>query len=275
MLIIDFKLQLMYYEKEGDNMFYELKHSATTDYFMKANGKNYEFPAHIQECFELIVVTSGELNITLNKNSLSLKKGEAVLIFPNIVHSMLPSECEFVICIFSPLLVTAYYSKISNLLPDNPIFAMPQNLLDILIKMDKESSILAKKGFLYLLCDCFDKNRTYTKQKDGDYTLLIKILHYIETNYKKECTLKSLSENIGYDYTYVSRIFKDLVGLSFNNYVNYYRLNNACYLFENTKHSITNCALESGYTSIRSFNRNFKNQYGITPSEYAQKLKNK
>lgn len=254
-------------------MFLELKHSATIDHFMKSYGKNYEFPTHIHECFELLVVTNGELNITLDNSNLKLRKDEAVLIFPNVVHSMIHSDCEFIICIFSPLLVTAYYSKVSHLLPDNPVFKIPDNLLEILNKLDNHSSILAKKGFLYLLCEQFDQNRTYTKQKDGDYTLLVKILHYIENNYKKECSLKSLSETIGYDYTYVSRLFKDLVGLSFNNYVNYYRLNNACYLFENSKNSITNCALESGYTSIRSFNRNFKKQFGITPSEYTNNIK--
>lgn len=231
------------------------------------------FPAHIQECFELIIVTNGELKMTLNDETIVLKKGKAVLIFPNLVHSMLQSRCEFVLCIFSPLLVSAYCSKISNSLPDNFTFDMPQNLLEILLSLDKTSSTLAKKGFLYLLCDHFNQDRTYQKQSNDHKNILVKIFQYIENNYKQECNLKSLSNEIGYDYTYLSRHFKNSVGVSFNNYVNFYRLTNACYLFENTQKSITDCANDSGYTSIRSFNRNFKKQFGITPSEYAQKLK--
>lgn len=254
-------------------MFYEFIHPATTDYFKIAKGKNYEFPAHIQECFEVIVVTSGELNMTLDKNTVTIKQGQAIMVFPNIVHSMLPSNCEFVICIFSPLLVTAYYSKISHLLPDSFVFNMPENLLDILQNLGKDASTLAKKGFLYLLCDHFNQGRTYTKHRKYEMNLLVKIFNYIENNYKSECNLKFLAKKIGYDYTYVSRYFKESVGISFNNYVNFYRLNNACYLFENTKQNIATCALESGYTSIRSFNRNFKNHFGITPSEYTKEKK--
>ncbi len=253
-------------------MFYEFVHRATSDYFMKTNGKNIEFPSHIQECFEMIVVTKGVLNMNIDNQTLSLKEGKGLLIFPNIIHSMLPNECEFIICIFSPLLVSAFNSKTSNLLPDNFVFDMPENLLNILQNIDKNSSTLAKKGFLYLLCDHFNQGRTYSKQKEQT-NFLIKIFQYVEENYKQDCNLKTISEKIGYDYTYVSRHFKDTVGVSFNSYVNFYRLSNVCYLFENTKESITNCALESGYTSIRSFNRNFKKQYGITPSEYTRNIK--
>ena len=254
-------------------MFYEFIHPATTDYFMKSRGKNFEFPAHIQECFELIVVENGRLNFTLNNEKLEINKGEAILIFPNTVHSMLPNTCEYTICIFSPLLVSAFYSKISNFMPDNYIFKMPENLLQILQNTDKNSSTLAKKGFMYLLCDCFNQGRTYTKHKDEETNLLVKIFRFIEKHYKEECNLKILAGKIGYDYTYISRYFKETVGISFNNYVNFYRLNNVCYLFENKKQNITDCAFESGYTSIRSFNRNFKNRFGITPSEYTKNIK--
>ncbi len=255
----------------GVSLFYEFVHPATTDYFMTATGKNYEFPAHIQECFELIIVTKGTLNLTINDKTVHLKENNAVLIFPNLIHSMLPNECEYFLCIFSPILVSAYYSKVSKLLPDDLIFDMPENLLDILKNTNKNSSTIAKKGILYLICEYFNRGRTYSEQNEETNNVLVKIFHYIENNFKNECNLKSLSNEIGYDYTYISRLFKNTVGVSFNNYVNFYRLNNACYLFENTKQSITNCALESGYTSIRSFNRNFKKHFGVTPSEYTKK----
>lgn len=251
-------------------MFYEFIHKATPDYFITASGGRLEFPAHIHECFELIVVTKGELKMMLDKAIVTIKKGEGVLIFPNLIHSMLPNDCEFFINIFSPFLVTAFYSKVSDLIPDNFLFKMPEHLLNILRSLGKNSSKLAKKGFLYLLCDHFNQGRNYIKQKNDQKNVLGSIFKFIENNYNGDCTLKSLSKHLGYEYTYLSRIFKEYVGISFNNYVNFYRLNNACYLFENTKQSITDCAHESGYTSVRSFNRNFKNQFGVTPSEYTK-----
>ena len=64
-----------------------------------------------------------------------------------------------------------------------------------------------------------------------------------------------------------------ITGISFNSYKNRYRINNACYLLSNSNYSILQCALESGYQSVRSFNRNFKNILGITPAEYRNRLK--
>lgn len=56
------------------------------------------------------------------------------------------------------------------------------------------------------------------------------------------------------------------------NYVNQYRINNACYILNNSNCSILQCALDSGYTSLRSFNRNFKSIIGITPNEYRKSM---
>ena len=79
---------------------------------------------------------------------------------------------------------------------------------------------------------------------------------------------EKLAEKIRYDYAYLSRIFRKTVGISYNSYVNHYRLGHACYLLENTNYSITQCALESGYDSVRSFNRNFKSYLNTTPKNY-------
>ena len=58
------------------------------------------------------------------------------------------------------------------------------------------------------------------------------------------------------------------MNLSYNQYLNIRRLNHAAHLLRNTNDTALNCALESGYTSLRTFNRNFKLYYGITPQEY-------
>ena len=99
------------------------------------------------------------------------------------------------------------------------------------------------------------------------------IFEFVEKNYNDNCELLSLAENTGYSYSYLSRYFKNITGISFNTYKNRYRINKACYLMDNFNYSILHCALESGYKSIRSFNRNFKNTLGITPIEYRSKLK--
>lgn len=249
-------------------MFYQFNHPATVDYFKIETGKNFNFPAHIHECFELITVLNGQMTVIIDGQRFVISKGEAILIFPNLVHSLESENSEHLLCIFSPKLVAAYASKVSKKKPKNPIFILPINMLKTLTETTEEYGTFAKKGLLYLICDSFDNKREYVTDDADNKNLLNKIFAFIENNYKEKCDLRELSLTINYDYAYLSRYFKNTIGFSFNNYVNIYRLNNACYLFDNTKQSILNCAMESGYQSIRSFNRNFKKHFGITPNEY-------
>ena len=134
--------------------------------------------------------------------------------------------------------------------------------------MEADSSVIEKKGVLYSLCGQFDKNAAYIPRQSDNQKLLHKIFSFVEREFKGDCTLKKLAETTAYEYSYLSRTFRKTVGISFNTYVNHYRLSHACYLMENSDASILQCSLDSGYTSLRSFNRNFKEHFGITPAEF-------
>ena len=137
--------------------------------------------------------------------------------------------------------------------------------------MPEDADLIAKKGLLYLLCAAFDKNACYKPRKSSQRALLSKIFSFVEENFASECTLEELAAQLGYDYAYLSRSFKKTAGISYVSYLNIFRLNKACYLLDNTDKSILQCAFEVGYSSLRTFNRNFKNQFGISPAEYRKK----
>ena len=141
-------------------------------------------------------------------------------------------------------------------------------MIKLLDNILPDASIIEKKGLLYLMCAQFDKTAVYKDKSEFCDVLLYKIFEFVEQNFAKNCSLAELSAETGYSYSYLSRSFKKTTGISFNSYVNQYRINNACYLLNNTDYSIIRCALESGYNSLRSFNRNFTASLGITPSEY-------
>ncbi len=252
-------------------MFYQIIHPAAVDHFRIETAENFSFPAHIHECFELITVRSGQMQVRIDERCEQLRAGESVLIFPNQIHSLESAECEHHLCIFSPKLVSAFSSRRAHLLPESGRLTLPPFLLEELLKATEEESVLAKKGLLYFICDFFDQGRAYLPRRTDKQELRDKIFLYIEQNYKEKCDLKGLAAALGYDYAYLSRYFKRAVGIGFNSYVNIYRLNHACYLLENGKGSILSCAEESGFPSIRSFNRNFKLHFGLTPNEYLRR----
>lgn len=253
-------------------MFYEYNHFGSPDYMKLERGCDFSFPPHLHQCFEIIIILSGQMNIMVDGKSISLSPNEGVLIFPNQIHSLSSTHSEHILCIFSPHLVQAYSTKISDRIPVNNRFSPDPYLIHLLAQVQDASSSAHKKGLLYLLCAQFDSTANYCAKQNDSQKLLYRIFSFVEKNYTKNCSLSSLSNEIGYDYAYLSRYFKKTIGLSFNAYVTHYRLSYACYLMENTDLPIIQCAFDSGFTSLRNFNRSFKEKLEMSPTQYRRNI---
>ena len=213
-------------------MFYQYNHLGSPDYLKIEKNENFSFPPHLHQCFEIIIILSGQMKITVDGKMFFLEKNEALLIFPNQIHELESTNSKHVLCIFSPRLVQAYITKLTDKIPKNNKFCPDRYLISALEKLNATSSSADKKGVLYSLCGQFDKQVEYTTKKTDNEKLLYKIFAFVEENFNKDCSLLSLSKKSGYDYSYLSRHFKKIVGISFNSYVTNYRLSHACYLME-------------------------------------------
>ena len=94
------------------------------------------------------------------------------------------------------------------------------------------------------------------------------VFQYIEQNYRSDCLLSDLAKTIGYEYTYLSKYFRQTVGTTYTDYVNQHRIRKSCYLMQNQHISVEEIARECGFRSVRSFRRNFGLILGMSPSEY-------
>lgn len=249
-------------------MFYEFNHLGSPNYLKIERNYNFSFPPHLHQCFECIILLSGSMKVTVDKHAYTLHVGEALLIFPNQIHSLESEQSEHILCIFSPHLVSAYHSELAGKLPADNRFTPHTYYVEALKNLTQNSSISEKKGLLYSLCAQFDAAVRYSTEQTDTKDLLHKIFSFVEDHFSADCSLSMLAKVLGYDPSYLSRFFKKMVGISFNTYVNHYRLSHACYIMENTTLSILQCAYESGFTSIRSFNRNFQKQYKMPPKAF-------
>ena len=68
-------------------MLYESKNSLHSELFKIERGRDFNFPMHLHASFELITVSSGEMVITIDQTNYLLKSGNALLVFPNQLHS--------------------------------------------------------------------------------------------------------------------------------------------------------------------------------------------
>ncbi len=72
----------------------------------------------------------------------------------------------------------------------------------------------------------------------------------------------------------VSKVINRLSGKNFNRYVNAYRVTEAKERLSREETAITVIAFEVGFNSIASFNRVFKEETGVSPTDYREKFRN-
>ena len=77
-----------------------------------------------------------------------------------------------------------------------------------------------------------------------------------------------MAEMAGISRDYFSRIFKNVTGMNYNKWLNMIRLEKATELLAGEGRTLTEIAMLSGFQSIPSFNRVFREEKGMAPGEY-------
>ncbi len=247
----------MIYEKEWANPNYK---------FLSYETENLNRYIHFHESFEICFVTEGEIDICIGEREYHLRSGEAVVIFPRQLHRYTTAEYSRLhIITFMPELVPQFADRFKNLLPKDNFLAGLDKYRNSLTPDD----LFMQKGLIYSVMGSFAKGREFTEfQANKETRMLIRVLKFIERNYAGECSLKEAAEEVSYSYAYLSRAFKRLMHMSYNEYVNRYRINRAVYLLSSDSNmSVQEAASACGYESLCSFNRNFKEFTGTTPRQ--------
>ena len=100
------------------------------------------------------------------------------------------------------------------------------------------------------------------------------VLHaakYIYQNFASPLTLQEVADVAGLSPTYFSKKFKQITGIGFKEYVNFVRMKNASLELISTSHSVTEVALNNGYTDGNYFKDVFKKIHGCSPREYRRR----
>ena len=95
-----------------------------------------------------------------------------------------------------------------------------------------------------------------------------RVVVYMQSNMSKEITVEELAESIYVSKSYLSRCFKQKMGMSLIEYLRLIRINAAKRLLVSTNNSIEEISSVIGYNSSKYFCRAFKKCTDMSPSEY-------
>lgn len=97
--------------------------------------------------------------------------------------------------------------------------------------------------------------------------------NYIYANYgKRDLDLTEVADAIGLNPSYLSRVMKQELGISFKDFLTMLRINHAIRLMRNQQLSLNQIAEQVGYSNQHYFSAAFKNCQGISPSEFRKTL---
>lgn len=140
------------------------------------------------------------------------------------------------------------------------------NIDDYLLKSNyDESSIVS---LMLKLIKAKEENDHKNENKISYSFEILQILDYLNKNYHKSITLKSISESINYSESYISHIFSKEVGLTITEYLTKIRVENAAALLENTSLKIYEISSKVGFQTVEHFSRSFKKCIGVSPKQY-------
>lgn len=112
----------------------------------------------------------------------------------------------------------------------------------------------------------FDIIRTDNEQSTN--SIIMRTKEYINQNLANDLTLVTIANNMHYNPSYLSYVFKQISGINISEYVNECRISKAKHLLTNTNMKIADIALAVGYESPNNFARFFRSITGIPPTQF-------
>ncbi|QEN03439.1 AraC family transcriptional regulator [Thiospirochaeta perfilievii] len=264
---------------------------STTYTYSKAyqNEINEKFTPHCDNLIKIIITIGEPFVIRINGGETILRKGDVMLISPGVIHSTknLTSDDTFIVKADLSGLEnsSAFNGILDNITPfltispdSNPIMYNDLNRKVLQINSEyKFDKTLAQISTYSLLLDIFihvknnqnkETLKIYTPEKYNYTKKFAEVCDYINKNCTENLTLDDISKVAGISKFHFSRLFKQFNNITFHKYLNQTRINYAVSLFENEENTITEIALSSGFNSLSTFIRIFKQEKRCTPREY-------
>lgn len=238
-------------------------------------------PPHLHRDLELVLYYGGETDAYADSVHYRLAEGDVFLTFPNQIHSYIShAPEEYVIIIVKPELMPELIDVFDMTIPDSAVLHGAANdptvraLVERLVRFDLEkqsSKPYAKQllhGYLLALFSEILSRMPVKGVSVEESDTLRSLVSFCSRNFSSNLSLSVLEENLHLNKYYISHLFSERLGLRFNDYINSLRVSEACRYLLNSTHNVTEISDLVGFNTLRTFNRAFLRQIGVTPSEY-------
>lgn len=258
---------------------------------------------HIHSALEILFIHKGRFRIFADDKEFMLNPGDAILFRSHTIHKVfaldggdsgyyvLKMKPKNVLESASSTLGASYLLRLSlsgrnektlwlkSECDSSGISALLQEIItekkDHQYCSDIAIKLLSSRILMLMLRDIEKEHPDIIAQSSSEANLARRIYNsivYINSNYASDITAEECGRLQYMSYSYFSRSFKRITGMTFKDYLNMTRINHAEKALISTAKSVTDISSECGFNNVSYFISIFKKLKGITPSAFRESV---
>lgn len=263
----------------SNKAFYEQKNYDISHWTDRNGTCTLDSATHLHRDLELVLLLEGETEVLADSVHAKMKGGDVFLTFPNQIHAYKTIQRErFMIFTVKADLLPELAEVFELSIPRSPVIegagrdphvlALFEALAEACHLENHPYADARRRGYLLALFAELLGRMDITGIAVGDSGALRSIVAFCTRNFSENLSLSLLEEKLHLNKYYISHLFSGKLGLRFNDYVNSLRISEACRYLVATDRSVTEISELVGFNTLRTFNRSFIKQMGMSPSEY-------
>lgn len=245
-------LEIIYF-KEGDAVCY-------------LEGKNFPVTKG-----DILFVNCGEIHAAYSVNNADISF--IPIIFDKSLFAAYPSDFFFTEYMVPLLDGRAFFPNLIR--PDDSNYNLLLDAMRNIIREYEEKNLGYELCIRSYLQEIIIKAvRAYGLREKPKSTLNVdrsnrfkKLFNYIETHVNEKITAQQAADMVHFSIYHFCKIFKEMTGLTFVEYINLNKVNTAEFLLRHTDSSITEITEKTGFCNVNYFDRIFKKYKGYSPSK--------
>ncbi len=265
------------------------------------SSKEANCDIHVHDFIEIIYVTNGSGDETINDETYRVRRGDLLFINYGSTHSFVENEnFAFINVCFRPEVLGE-----DIITPENAFAVLQLTAFDELRRESDEDGMVSFEGeerdeiehILRAMLREYTEKRSYWRmvlksymnilisrivrkltdgaaESEDEDKMWAEICDYIDSNLESDLTLSALAGKCFYNPSYFSRAFKKKFDMPLSEYLNRKKIERAMVLCDR-KHSDDEIARAVGFTYKSSFYRVFQRMMGMSFAQYKKKYHSK
>lgn len=273
-----------------NNVYSFINQSQFLMWYYNTDYEGYPVHFHHGNFFEFIVPVQKWFEVEVEGKIYHLEERDILIIPPGKLHGLLPVKHQggriiFMVNMDFMCLYENYSDIMSFSAPtlwlresEEPVY---QGIYRLIMKIRKEyySQNLFRDTYIYsLIIQIFvtlSRSNLYELQyemkrvKNDKQEIFLKVQEYLKLHLQENLSLGEVAGKFGFSKYHFSRMFKENVHMTFNEYQSMLRIDQAeRLLMQDTYLMVQEIGIRCGYNSYGAFVKAFKKRRGCTPREY-------